>query len=416
MQTLSYDVVVVGGGSAGVASAIAASRCGCKTLLIERNAYLGGQATNAWVSAFCGFFTKGELPTQCVKGIGDEVLQRLKDYGEDINYVINPSTKNASIRFHPEILKLVLDDLILESAMDVRLCTTLIDVNVNNQKIESIIVMDDDDKYLVKAKVFIDTTGDANLLNSAHIQTMWGDQSHHVQQSSLSCLVDNLPSDEIKIETIESAIKQAKANGATHLDKERGMIIKVKGDTYGYMTIPSIELNNLSGSTLTQSLIELRKKGNAYVKALKQYAPNFNNVNLKSSAPYLGIRESRRMVGKTMIQGEDVLRAVKSKDSIARAGWPVEMHKNSGLSYQSICDNDYFGVPLGALFSKDITNLLAAGRCISCDSVALASLRVMGTSFATGQAAGVAAAYYARTNQLDVEAIQEELIKQNALI
>ena len=416
MQTLSYDVVVVGGGSAGVASAIAASRCGCKTLLIERNAYLGGQATNAWVSAFCGFFTKGELPTQCVKGIGDEVLQRLKDYGEDINYVINPSTKNASIRFHPEILKLVLDDLILESAMDVRLCTTLIDVNVNNQKIESIIVMDDDDKYLVKAKVFIDTTGDANLLNSAHIQTMWGDQSHHVQQSSLSCLVDNLPSDEIKIETIESAIKQAKANGATHLDKERGMIIKVKGDTYGYMTIPRIELNNLSGSTLTQSLIELRKKGNAYVKALKQYAPNFNNVNLKSSAPYLGIRESRRMVGKTMIQGEDVLRAVKSKDSIARAGWPVEMHKNSGLSYQSICDNDYFGVPLGALVSKDITNLLAAGRCISCDSVALASLRVMGTSFATGQAAGVAAAYYARTNQLDVEAIQEELIKQNALI
>ena len=416
MQTLSYDVVVVGGGSAGVASAIAASRCGCKTLLIERNAYLGGQATNAWVSAFCGFFTKGELPTQCVKGIGDEVLQRLKDYGEDINYVINPSTKNASIRFHPEILKLVLDDLILESAMDVRLCTTLIDVNVNNQKIESIIVMDDDDKYLVKAKVFIDTTGDANLLNSAHIQTMWGDQSHHVQQSSLSCLVDNLPSDEIKIETIESAIKQAKANGATHLDKERGMIIKVKGDTYGYMTIPSIELNNLSGSTLTQSLIELRKKGNAYVKALKQYAPNFNNVNLKSSAPYLGIRESRRMVGKTMIQGEDVLKAEKSKDSIARAGWPVEMHKNSGLSYQSICDNDYFGVPLGALVSKDITNLLAAGRCISCDSVALASLRVMGTSFATGQAAGVAAAYYARTNQLDVESIQEELIKQNALI
>lgn len=416
MQTLSYDVVVVGGGSAGVASAIAASRCGCKTLLIERNAYLGGQATNAWVSAFCGFFTKGELPTQCVKGIGDEVLQRLKDYGEDINYVINPSTKNASIRFHPEILKLVLDDLILESAMDVRLCTTLIDVNVNNQKIESIIVMDDDDKYLVKAKVFIDTTGDANLLNSAHIQTMWGDQSHHVQQSSLSCLVDNLPSDEIKIETIESAIKQAKANGATHLDKERGMIIKVKGDTYGYMTIPSIELNNLSGSTLTQSLIELRKKGNAYVKALKQYAPNFNNVNLKSSAPYLGIRESRRMVGKTMIQGEDVLKAEKSKDSIARAGWPVEMHKNSGLSYQSICDNDYFGVPLDALVSKDITNLLAAGRCISCDSVALASLRVMGTSFATGQAAGVAAAYYARTNQLDVEAIQEELIKQNALI
>ena len=174
MQTLNYDVVVVGAGSAGVASALASSRTGSKTLLVERKACFGGEATNSWVSAYCGFYTKGEVPTQCVKGIGDEVLTRLKEYGEDVNYVVNPSTKNASVRFHPEVVKLVLDDMMMESSVDCRLCTSLIDAEVVDNKIVSITIMDDEDKYKVYAKSFIDTTGDANLIHLTNIETMWG--------------------------------------------------------------------------------------------------------------------------------------------------------------------------------------------------------------------------------------------------
>lgn len=416
MQTLNYDVVVVGAGSAGVASALASSRTGSKTLLVERKACFGGEATNSWVSAYCGFYTKGEVPTQCVKGIGDEVLTRLKEYGEDVNYVVNPSTKNASVRFHPEVVKLVLDDMMMESSVDCRLCTSLIDVEVVDNKIVSITIMDDEDKYKVYAKSFIDTTGDANLIHLANIETMWGNEEFGIQQSSLSCLIEGVPKEEIKIETLEAAIKKGKENGIKYLDKERGMIIKVKGDDYGYLTIPSVIIDNLSGKELTLKHVELRKKALAYAKTIKEYAEGFKNTRLMATAPYIGIRESRRMIGQTIIKGKDVLKATKSTDTIARAGWPVEVHKLSGLEYHELKDNDYYGIPLSALISKDISNLFSAGRCISCDSIALASLRVMGTSFATGQASGVAAAYYAKNGVIEVTEIQEILKQQNALI
>ena len=198
MQTLNYDVVVVGAGSAGVASALASSRTGSKTLLVERKACFGGEATNSWVSAYCGFYTKGEVPTQCVKGIGDEVLTRLKEYGEDVNYVVNPSTKNASVRFHPEVVKLVLDDMMMESSVDCRLCTSLIDAEVVDNKIVSITIMDDEDKYKVYAKSFIDTTGDANLIHLTNIETMWGNEEFGIQQSSLSCLIEGVPKEEFE--------------------------------------------------------------------------------------------------------------------------------------------------------------------------------------------------------------------------
>lgn len=416
MQTLNYDVVVVGAGSAGVASALASSRTGSKTLLVERKACFGGEATNSWVSAYCGFYTKGEVPTQCVKGIGDEVLTRLKEYGEDVNYVVNPSTKNASVRFHPEVVKLVLDDMMMESSVDCRLCTSLIDVEVVDNKIVSVTIMDDEDKYKVYAKSFIDTTGDANLIHLTNIETMWGNEEFGIQQSSLSCLIEGVPKEEIKIETLEAAIKKGKENGIKYLDKERGMIIKVKGDDYGYLTIPSVIIDNLSGKELTLKHVELRKKALAYAKTIKEYAEGFKNTRLMATAPYIGIRESRRMIGQTIIKGEDVLKATKSTDTIARAGWPVEVHKLSGLEYHELKDNDYYGIPLSALISKDISNLFSAGRCISCDSIALASLRVMGTSFATGQASGVAAAYYAKNGVSEVTEIQEILKQQNALI
>lgn len=416
MRTLNYDVVVVGGGSAGVAAALAASRHGSKTLLIERAAYFGGEATNSWVSAYCGFYTKGEKPTQCVYGIGDEVLKLMKKHGEDTNYVINPSTKNASVRFHPETIKIVLDELLESSNVDYRLCTSLIDVKVEGNKIQSVIIMDDEDKCEVYAQSFVDTTGDANMIHMAGLKTMWGNEEFGIQQSSLSCLVEGIPSGEVKIETLESAIKKGKEEGLENLHKERGMIVKVEGDDYGYLTIPSVILDNLSGEELTKKLMDLRKQAKDYVKAIKDHAPGFEKMRFLASAPYIGIRESRRMMGKVVITGEDVLNSKKCDDTIGRGGWPAEMHKASGLQFVAMKENDYFDIPIGALLSKDIENLFTAGRSISCESVALASLRVMGTGFASGQAAGVIASVYAFDKDVDTKKVQTILRSQNALL
>lgn len=167
MQEECYDIAVAGGGSAGVAAAVAAARTGMKTILIERQSAFGGAATNAWVKAYCRFYTRGEQPIQVVFGVGEEILRRLKEYGEDINDTISPSTKNASIRFHPEMIKLAPDDLISESAVTARLFTCVIGVNKRGNRIESILLQDDERTYRIGAKTFIDTTGNGNLLHLA---------------------------------------------------------------------------------------------------------------------------------------------------------------------------------------------------------------------------------------------------------
>ncbi len=416
MQTLHYDVVVVGGGAAGVAAALASSRNGTKTLLVERNASFGGEATNSWVSAFCGFYTKGEKPEQCVYGIGEEVLAKMREYGEDTDYVINPSTKNASIRFHPEVVKVVLDDILSASDVDYRLCTTMIDTKVEDNKLVSIIIMDDEDKYEVYADAFVDCTGDANMIHMCGLKTMWGDEDGSIQQSSLSCLVTGIPKDEIKIDTLEAAVKKGKEAGIKDLHKERGMIIKVRNEDYGYLTIPSVTPKDLSGEELTKDHIALRKQALAYTKAISTYGEGFEKMHLLATAPYIGIRESRRMIGKVIIKGEEMLEGKKCDDVIARAGWPCEMHKGTGVKFTAMKENDWYDIPIGALVSKDIENIFTAGRSISAESVALASLRVMGTGFATGHAAGIVASVYAKDGNYDTKTVQKILKDQKALI
>lgn len=418
MQEERYDIAIAGGGSAGVAAAVAAARTGMKTILIERQSAFGGAATNAWVSAYCGFYTRGEQPIQVVFGVGEEILQRLKEYGEDINYTISPSTKNASIRFHPEMIKLVLDDLISESAVTARLFTGVIGVNKRGNRIESILLQDDEKTYRVRAKAFIDTTGNGNLLHMAGLSTDWGNEAGEVQQSSLACLLQGIPSHEISMETLTKAIREEKKNLKTSefLDKERGLIVKVPSDDYGFLTIPSETLSDLTGAEKTCAIMRLRKKARAYTEALRKHAEGFDSARLFATAAEIGIREARRMHGKETVTGEDVLRSQKRENRIAKGGWPAEIHYEKGLHYIETGDNDWFDIPMGALMSRDLENVFAGGRNVSCDSVALASLRVMGTGFATGQAAGVIASVYCRDHEIDVKKVQRILNDQDARI
>ncbi len=417
MRNYTYDVVVVGGGAAGVAAALGASRAGARTILIERNACFGGQATNAQVTAFCGFYTRGSKPDQVVMGIGEEVLARLRAYGADTRPTISKSTGNASIRFDPELMKLAYDSILSESSVKYLLHTQLIDVKNNDGIIEEITCIDDEGHFTVKAKSFIDASGNANLVNLAGIKTNWGDSEGNVQQSSLSFRIDGLPKCDILKSDLERAIKLGKSQGIKNLEKETGLIIKIPSADYGYCTIPSKILNDLSAETMTNAEIELRKQVNAYAAAFKNNIPGFEHIRVTESGPQIGIREARRIIGDATLYGIEIVKGIKSDDSIARGGWSPEMHRsNTRLEYTHIADNDYFSIPLGALKVKDAQNLWAAGRTISTDSLALGSVRVMGTGFATGHAAGVAAALTLGSKNYDVKNVQKELIRQNALI
>lgn len=415
-RQIECDVAVLGGGAAGVAAAIGASRAGAKTVLIERNPYFGGQATNSQVTAYCGFFTRGENYDQVVEGVGGEVLKRLEKYGTNIHPRPSKSTGNVSVSFNPEYVKLVMDQILQESSVEYYLHSQMYEVLNNNGTIEEIKCTDDEGTFTVRAKAFVDASGNANLVHFAEIKTNWGDEDGNVQQSSLPFRIDNMPAKEILKPDIEVALKKAKEAGIP-IHKETGLIVKIPDKTYGYCTIPSTVLSDLSAETLTKAEVYLRSQVNAYVQAFEKYMDGFQDIIISSSGPSVGIREARRIIGDKMLKGEEIIMAPKSDDSIARGAWSPEIHKsNTNISYTHIPDNEYFSIPLGCLKVRDAKNLWAAGRTISTDSLALGSVRVMGTGFATGQAAGVAAALTLDNASYDVKKVQEELLKQGALI
>lgn len=416
MKQIDVDVLVVGGGSAGVAAALAASRNGSKVLLADRNQAFGGQATNSWVPAYCGFYSKGSKPEQVVYGIGEEVLQRLKEKGQDINPTISKSTGNASIRFRPEVVKSVLDELMAESSVDYHLFSVLSDVEVNDNEIVSATLYENGELIKVKAKAYIDCSGEANLARMAGCEVRWGNKEGEVQQSSLSCLVSGIPKEEILMSTLTDAIVKGKEAGIPYLDKEKGMIVKVPSDDFGYLTIPSVSIDGVSSKTVSISMITLRKKANSYVETLRRFAPGFENIKLLATAPNIGIRESYRIVGKATVSDDNVINCDKNPNTIGRGGWPAEVHAKSGLNYRQIKENDYFDIDMNCLWSKDFNNLFMAGRHISCDCLALASIRVMGTGFVTGQGAGVMASLYTLNKEVNVNQVQDILKKQNVLL
>ncbi|WP_298703654.1 FAD-dependent oxidoreductase [uncultured Veillonella sp.] len=417
MRLFNYDVVVIGGGPAGIAAAISASKSCAKTILIEREGMFGGQATMSQVAAFCGFYTRGTHPDLVIGGVGELLLNKMKKYGFDIKPYPSKSTGNSNIKFDPEIMKVIFDELLVESGTELRLHTQFVKANAVNHQINSIICVDDDGELVIEGKQFIDTTGNGNLIQNLGLPIVWGDEYGNTQQASMVFKLSNLPSRDILNVEIENAIKQAKKDGIKNIFKEKGMIIKHEHDTIGYCTIPSVFVEHLNGETLTKAEINLRKQVLSYVDVIRKYIRGCENVKLVQSGPQLGVREGRRVIGEEILLGKDVLACVKRNDSIGRAAWSVELHKGDrAVEYKLLPDNEYASIPLGIIKARDCKNLWVGGRLVSTDSVAFGSLRVMGTSMVTGQAAGVAAALMTQRTSVSVVEIQSELIRQGVLI
>lgn len=417
MRRLIFDVAVIGGGPAGVAAAISASAVGVKTILIERNSMFGGQATSSQVAAFCGFYTRGKNPDLAIGGVGKKILDKMEKYGFDTRPYPSKSTGNTNIKFNPEIMKVILDEMLLESGIELRLHTTLVATRIVENKIQEIECLDDEGIFIVEAKQFIDATGNANLVHLSNIPTVWGDEKGEVQQASLVFKLSNLPKRDILNKELEVAILKGKQAGIPNLFKEKGMIIKREFDDIGYCTIPSVLIKDLSSSTLTTAEIDLRKQVKAYADTFRKYVEACENIEVVQSGPQLGVREARRIIGEDILMGKDILNAIKREDSIGRAAWSVEIHKSDiNIEYVYLPDNDYASIPFGILKVKDKDNIWAAGRIVSTDHIAFGSVRVMGTSMVTGQAAGVAAALSCKNKMVNVQQVREVLSSQGALI
>lgn len=415
-----YDVVVCGGGAAGVGAAVGAAKAGARVCLVEKYGFLGGAATNAQVLSYCGLFTRAETPEPAVAGVASEVLAGLRALGLDALPHRSPTTGNWIVLLDPEILKLTLDRIVAEHGIEVLLHTRCAAATRTGVALEGVTLAGMDGRHHVLAEAFVDASGDANLAMLAGESFRIGDGEGHLQALTVPIRVGGLaPGTKLDRRRLQQAIAEYNEDGRYPIARGDGGIfvhMPLSGDLW-WMTV-DLPLPDLSSDSFTRAEMEARARAHDYVALLQRTQPGFEHAHLVATGPQVGVRETRHPAARHMMSGAEVTAGVAHAQAIARAAWPIELHGEAGKpSYTHVGGPGYAQVPYDAIRSASLENLWYGGRVIGADNDAYGSIRVMGTAFATGQAAGVAAAdYAARGRRIDVASVQKTLRNQGAII
>ncbi len=436
-----YDIIVAGGGPSGIGAAVAAARNGAKVLLVEKWGFLGGMATAASVPAFCPYTDDEKV---IIKGIGLEVLEKMKqETGFDSPFKDKKEPLKQLydwVPIDPEALKRVLDNIMLDSGCQVLLHSMVHDVIQEHGTVQAVKVEDKSGQNAIPCKIVIDCTGDADVVVKAGGEFEYGDEHGLVQAVTLCYRITNIDMEKFCVyakETGETgnlskAVARARAQGDFNFPEKHvaGFALQnqgIAGLNFGHV----YEVNPLKTEDLTRAEIESRRQIPAMLTFLRKYVPGLENAILASSGPMVGIRETRRIVGEYRLTQEDYFERRQHPDTIARYAYPIDLHAVSAKSvaYQNDQDQyvssryrpgESYSIPYRALLPKGLSNVVVAGRTISSDRVMHGSFRVMPACFATGQAAGTAAAIAVQDGvelrQVKVEKLQQKLVEQGAYL
>ena len=390
-----YDVVVAGGGAGGVGAALGAARAGAKVLLVEKYGFLGGAATTSQVLAYCGFFQQGPEPVKAVGGVADLVLQELRRLGLGCEPFNTRASGNWIILLEPETVKLGLDRVLQAHGIEVLLHTMVSETLTERGTIQTVVLAGPEGKRTVDAAAFIDATGDAVLSTLAGLNCRVGDGEGRLQPVTAPLRIGGRdPQTPIDQAAVAAALEEYNRTGAYPTARTNGgyfAVVPITGDIW--WSIIDLELPEISAESFTRAERIMRAAARDYLDVLRESVPGFENAYLVQTGPQIGIRESRHPPARYELTGEDLLIGRQRPDGVARAAWAIEDHSVIGKPvFQALGGDGYAHVPLDALRAKGLDNLYFAGRVIGADPVAYASIRVMGTAFATGEAAGVAAA------------------------
>jgi glycine/D-amino acid oxidase-like deaminating enzyme len=405
-----YDVIVAGGGSAGIAAAIAARRSGARTLLIERGPCLGGAATLRSVVTYCGLHTRQRR--QVVFGVAEEMLAGLRA----LDAVTEPTDfKAVAVVFDPEAVKRVADELCEQAGVEVLLHSHICAATRDGDRVTSVQVADHSGFRDFTAEAFVDATGEADLGHQAGAEVRYGNDGW-VLNGTLGVRFGGIPAQvPLTRKAVSEAVHAAKASGASELTGHTGLVARmpVSHDVITYLADESYDARSAADTSRAER--SARRQAQAYLRVVKSL-PGCADAYIVSTGPEMGTRESRHLTGRTQLTEKDILLPNPVTDCVAVGAWPIESHPGPGqpVEWQYIPDPGYYGIPLDVLWSRNTTNLFGAGRTVDGDRGAGASLRVMGTAFATGQAAGIAAAFTADGRSVTSEGVRRELDRQGA--
>ncbi len=432
-----FDVVVLGGGPAGIAAAVAAAQNAARVLLIERYGFLGGMGTAAGVTNFCGLHANvfGEIQ-QVVHGVADQLLERMRalDGLNEPHLILGKIWAQA---YDMSALKCAADQLLLASRAQILFHALAVGVTRRDDgALESLLVETKSGRLAVRASVFIDCSGDGDLMHRAGLPMEKGDDEGHLLYPTLMFRVGNVDAKRAgeAWHSIPALMDEAEARGEFRFPR-RGAIVRPQRHAYEWR-VNVTQLKNQDGSatdgTIAESLsageLEGRRQIVDYLRFLRARVPGFEAAYALDIAPQLGIRETRRLIGEAVLSGEDVLACADFEDAIGVNGWPLEKHVAGDVKWfwPDIPGSRGFNqLPYGMLVprqahSNGIDNVLAAGRCASMTHDGHAAARVSGACFVMGQAAGTAAALALKNScsprSLAVDQLQRVLIDQGAYL
>jgi glycine/D-amino acid oxidase-like deaminating enzyme len=391
----SSDVLVVGSGSAGATAAIAAAQAGASVTLIERYGFLGGTSTQV-LDTFYGFYTPGKAARKVVGGVPDQVVAELQKHGV---MLIRPNTYGAGngITYDPEILKMVWETLALKAGVKILLHTFVVDALLEDDRVCGVVAVNKGGFVTLRAKAVIDASGDADVAACAGVPFEGPNEGGPVQSLTTTFKLINVDVDrakQVKKDELHQLMQAAIDSGEYRLPRKEGSahITPLAGVMATNMTRVG-EIDATDPMQLTSAEIEGRRQTLEYFRFLRDKVPGYEHAALGGVSTQIGVRESRRIFGEYRLTRSDVINARKFDDAIAQCGAPIEEHHaGSDTRWEYLPDGETYDIPYRCLVPQKIDRLLVAGRCLSADHDAHASVRSMGQCMAMGQAAGIAAA------------------------
>ncbi len=422
-ETEPFDVIVIGGGPTGCTAAAAAAREGARTLLVESTAMLGGSGTGALVPAWCPFTDKKQV---IYRGLAEKILMRCKE-----RQPLVPANQFDWVPIDPELLKRIYDDLIAEHGVTVLFQTMLSAVEKKNDTVESIIVTNKRGLSRLRARVFIDCTGDADLCAWSGAEFQKGDTHGDLMPATHCFILSNV--DEEAFRTTCDNGRRVMGNhpktrfyeiiesGKFPLIQDAHACANLIGPgTVGFNAGHLWHVDNTDPASVSAALSQGRKLASQFRDAFAEYYPEaFGKSFLVSTGSVLGIRETRRITGDYILTLDDYIDRRSFADEICRNSYFIDIHHSlkeasehtkkraDGLSMPSLHyqPGESHGIPYRCLTPKGLRNVLVAGRSISCDRPVQGSVRVMPVCLAMGEAAGLAAALAHQSSDADVHAV-----------
>lgn len=435
----SVDVLVVGGGPAGVAAAAGAARSGASTLLIERNGFLGGMWTAGMVLTLAGYNSWLRPYTRCVDGVAGEWLRTAADLGgaeDNAGFVVSSD---------PEVMKLVADSLVLDSGAELLLHTWVADVLMDDGVVKGAIIENVEGRAGIEAAVTIDCTGNGDLI--ARSGASW-EKGQEFQPMTMPFRLTYQGSDPTFDEPATIPIgpgatvlgepllsERSSRREPPGIDRDAmraahaaGKLPRFGGPWFGGVDRDVMWVNSTRikgdasvAADLTAAEVAGRRDTRALVDYFREHVPGFEETRLIDTSTVMGVRETRRLVGRVVLDESDIRSPEDVPDSIAVGCWPIDVHPTEGQTgIHEMYVPEPYPISYRTLLPTEVDGLIVAGRCFSATRQALGSARVGATCAAMGHAAGVAASVATRTgaavDAVDVSSVQAELRAQDAIV